>query len=123
MQRSAFLAVLLCAWAGFLHAQTITASITGTATDPSGGVVPNVKISATNTGTNVSYTTTTNDSGVFNLLFLPVGTYNVATDAQGFKKTVLGPFSLEVNQIARVDVKLEVGEATQSIEITDFAPI
>jgi hypothetical protein len=123
IQRSAFLAVVFCALAGFLHAQTITASITGTASDPSGGVVPNVKISATNTGTNISYTTTTNDSGVFNLLFLPVGTYNVATDAQGFKKTVLGPFSLGVNQIARVDVKLEIGEATQSIEITDFAPI
>lgn len=104
-------------------AQTITASITGTVADPSGAVVPKVKVTATNAGTSVSYTATTNDSGVYNLLFLSVGRYNVAAESAGFKKTVLGPFPLEVNQIARVDMKLEVGETTQSIEIKDFAPI
>ncbi len=104
-------------------AQTITASITGTVTDPSGAVVPNVKIAATNTSTNLTYSSTTNDSGVYNLLFLPVGNYNVAAEIQGFKRTVLGPFDLQVNQIARVDVKLEVGDTSVSVEIKDFAPV
>ncbi|HXJ42377.1 MAG TPA: carboxypeptidase-like regulatory domain-containing protein [Bryobacteraceae bacterium] len=106
-----------------VYAQTITASITGTVTDPSGAVVPNVKITATNADTNVNYSATTNQDGVYNLLFLAVGRYNVAAENSGFKKSVLGPFPLEVNQIARVDVKLEVGDTTQSVEISDFAPI
>ncbi len=106
-----------------VSAQTVTASITGTVTDPSGAVVPNVKVVATNTGTNLTNTATTNSSGVYNLLFLQVGQYSVSAEAQGFKKTTLGPFTLEVNQIARVDVKLEVGETTQSVEITGIAPI
>lgn len=62
-------------------------------------------------------------AGVYNLLFLPVSSYTVAVEIQGFKKTVLGPFSLQVNQIARVDVQLEVGDTTQSVEIKDFAPV
>jgi hypothetical protein len=106
-----------------LQAQTITASITGTVSDPSGAVIPNVKVTAISVDTNVAHAATTNDSGVFNLLFLPVGNYNVNAQSQGFKKTVVGPFVLQVNQIARVDLKLEVGEASQSIEITDFAPV
>jgi hypothetical protein len=118
-----FLVLAICLIAQFASAQTITASITGTVTDPSGAIVPNVKVTATNTGTNQAYNANTNDSGVFNLLFLPVGNYNVATELQGFKRTVLGPFALQVNQIARVDVKLEVGDTTQSVEIKDFAPV
>jgi hypothetical protein len=117
------LAVFLSLLAWTASAQTITASITGTVTDPSGAIVPNVKVTATNVGTNLTYTATSNESGVFNLLFLPVGQYTVSSETQGFKKTVVGPFPLEVNQTARVDVKLEVGETTQSVEIKDFAPI
>lgn len=121
--KPAVLTVLLCLVSGALLAQTTTGSITGTVADPSGAVVPNVKVVGTNVATNVTYSTTSNEAGVFNILFLPVGRYNVAAEIQGFKRTVLGPFTLEVNQIARVDVKLEVGEATQSVEIKDFAPI
>src|SRR5258708_6717346 len=105
------------------NAQTITASITGTVVDPSGAVVPNVKITATNTGTNNAYTATTNESGVYNLVFLPVGNYNLSAETQGFKKTLLGPFALQVNQIARVDINLEIGDTAQSVEITGFAPV
>ena len=101
--RLTVLAILLCFLTGALNAQTTTASITGTVSDPSGAVVPNVKVTATNTATNLSYPAQTNEAGLFNILFLPVGPYNVTTEAEGFKKTVLGPFALEVNQIARVD--------------------
>ncbi|MBS1877344.1 MAG: TonB-dependent receptor [Acidobacteria bacterium] len=113
----------LCIFSQIASAQTITASITGTVSDPSGAVVPNVKVTATNTSTNQAYNANSNESGVYNLLFLPVGNYNVSAEIQGFKRTVLGPFGLQVNQIARVDVKLEVGDTTQSVEIKDFAPV
>ena len=124
--RRFFLAVLLlsvCLFIQMGYGQTITASITGTVTDPSGAVVPNTKVTATNTSTNLAYSANTNEAGVYNLLFLPVGNYNVAAEVQGFKRTVLGPFDLQVNQIARVDVHLEVGDTTQSVEITGFAPV
>lgn len=119
------LVAFFCALAGILTAtaQTITGAFTGTLTDQTGAVVPNVKVVATNTGTNLQYTATTNDSGVYNLLFLPVGQYSLTAEAQGFKKSQLGPFRLEVNQVARVDVKLEVGDATQSVNVEGAAPV
>ena len=104
-------------------AQTITATITGTVTDPSGAVVPNVKVTATNTATSVTFEAQTNQSGVYNLLFLPVGSYELSAAASGFKKASLGPFQLEVNQTARVDVKMEVGDTNQVVEVNAVAPI
>ena len=106
-----------------LPGQTITGAITGTVTDPSGAVVPNAKVSATNQGTNVSYDAQSNESGIYNLLFLPIGDYTVSVSASGFKKSSLGPFKLEGNQTARVDIKLEVGDTTQVVEVKDVAPI
>ncbi|MGE5645243.1 MAG: carboxypeptidase regulatory-like domain-containing protein [Acidobacteriota bacterium] len=117
------LPVLLCLATSVAIAQTITGSITGTVTDPSGAVVPAARVVATNTGTNVTFNGITNTAGVYNFVFLPVGSYNVSVESQGFKKASFGPFALEVNQIARVDVKLEVGDATQTVEITAAAPI
>ena len=84
------LAVLAVLWTSVLSAQTITGSITGAVIDPSGAVVANVKIVATNTGTNLTFVTTTNDTGVYNLVFLPVGQYTVSAAGQGFKKVTLG---------------------------------
>ncbi len=104
-------------------AQTTTAAITGTVIDASGAFVPNVKVTATNTATNVANTSRTNDSGVFTFPFLMAGEYTVSAEAQGFKRTVLGPFRLEVNQIARIDPKLEIGQMTESVQISDVAPV
>jgi hypothetical protein len=105
-----------------MRSQTITGAITGTITDASGSVVPNIKVTATNVGTNLAYEATTTDAGVYNLLFLPVGDYSLGIVATGFKKVSLAPFKLDVNQIARVDVKLEVGDTTQTVEVTAAAP-
>ena len=104
-------------------AQTITGAFTGTLADQSGAVVPNAKVTATNVGTNVTYAAQSNDSGVYNLLFLPVGSYTLAAEVKGFKRATAGPFGLQVNQTARIDFKLEVGETTQSVEITAAAPV
>src|SRR3954447_26233238 len=100
-----------------LNAQTITGTFTGSLTDPTGAVIPNVKVTATNTGTNLATSATTNRYGVYNLLFLPVGSYELTAEATGFKKAQAGPFNLETNQIARVDMRLEIGDASQSVTI------
>ncbi len=103
--------------------QTTTGAITGTVTDPSGASVPGVKVTATNTATNLASNTQSNESGVYNFPFLPIGDYAVTAEAQGFKKTVLTPFRLEVNQIARVDLRMEVGAIAESVEVRDVTPV
>ncbi|MGH9662585.1 MAG: carboxypeptidase regulatory-like domain-containing protein [Bryobacteraceae bacterium] len=117
------LCLSVCLLAVSAAAQTITGAIGGTVTDASGAVVPNVKVTATNVATNLIYNSQSNAAGIYNLLFLPIGDYNVSAESSGFKKLVLGPFKLETAQTARVDIKMEVGEVTQSVEIRDVAPI
>src|SRR5437867_4155504 len=118
----AFAIVLLVLMSAVI-AQTTTGAITGAMTDPSGAFIPNVKVTATNTATNITHTTQSNEVGVYNFPFLAIGEYTLSAEAQGFKKVVVGPFRLEVNQIARVDPKLEVGAVTESVEIRDVAPV
>ena len=55
--------------------------------------------------------------------FFRVGNYNIVAENPGFKRSSVGPFSLEANQIARIDFKLEIGEMTQTVEVTGVAPI
>lgn len=125
MRRSVLLPLLalICAGTIPVWSQTITGSITGTVTDPASAAVPNVRITALNSGTNVTYSTTTNEVGRYDLLFLPQGDYTITGEAQGFKKAILGPFKVDVNQTARVDVTLQVGQVTESVEIKDVAPV
>jgi len=117
------LLALISLLAGPGFSQTITGAITGTVTDPSNAAIGKARVTATNAATNISNSTETNDAGVYNFPFLPIGSYTLAAEMAGFKKSVLGPFRLEVNQIARVDVKLEIGRVTESVEITDIAPV
>jgi len=123
MRRGFTTAVVICLLSAAAFSQTITGSITGTVADPSGAVVPSAKITATNLGTNLSYTAQSNSAGLYNLLFLPIGEYTLTVELSGFKKVVQGPFTLEVNQVARIDPKMEVGQITQSVEVGAVAPI
>jgi hypothetical protein len=107
----------------FAHGQNVTASISGTVTDRSSAAASGVAVTARSVDTNLTYRATTNEAGVYNLLFLPIGSYEVIAEAPGFKKLVAGPFQLEVNQRARVDLTLEVGSVTESVEVRDLAPI
>jgi hypothetical protein len=123
MRKQFSIAVLCAALALPAAAQTITGTITGTVTDPSGAAVPNAKVTATNVGTSVTFSATTTTTGVYNLLFLPVASYTVAVEQSGFKKATLGPIKIEVNQTARLDVSLQVGQVTETVEVKDVAPI
>ena len=103
--------------------QTITGSITGSVTDPTGAIIPNAGVTAINVDTNLTYPGPSNEAGIYNIRFLPIGNYRVEVTTQGFKKAVLGPFRVEVGQVARLDISLEVGDITQSVEISAIAPI
>ncbi|HZS04484.1 MAG TPA: TonB-dependent receptor [Blastocatellia bacterium] len=104
-------------------AQTFTATLTGTVTDPGGAAVPNVKVVATNQGTKLDYTAQTSDSGVYTIPFLPVGKYVVTIEAAGFKRLASNEITLEVNQTARVDLKLQVGAVSEQVTVEGVAPI
>ena len=121
--RAAVTLLLVLAFALSLAGQTITASITGNVSDPSGAVIPGGAVIATNAETNVRTTTTVNSEGIYTFPFLRVGNYTITAETKGFKKSVIGPFKVEANQIARIDIKLEIGDITQTVEVTDVGPI
>jgi hypothetical protein len=117
------LAVLLVCSAA-TWAQTITGSVNGTVTDPTGAVVPNARVQATNTDTNVVTETTTNNDGIYNIRFLQIGNYKITVSAQGFGTTTYGPFVLETGQIAKVDAKLNLESQQQKVSVeAEIAPL
>ncbi len=104
-------------------AQTSNASIVGTVTDPSGGAVPGVTITVTNAGTNVSREVTTTGDGTFRVYPLNPGSYHVKASAAGFKTKIQQEVLLEVAAVLKVDFRLEVGQVSESIEVTSAAPV
>src|ERR1017187_10149189 len=106
-----------------LLAQGDRGEITGTVTDATGSVVPGARITAIQTSTNVSYKTTTSTAGDFTVPSLPVGTYQVKVEAQGFKTHVTDNVAMPPGATARIDVKLEVGTAQQSVEVRATAQV
>jgi hypothetical protein len=104
-------------------AQTYTATLTGTVADPQGSAVRDAKVVATNAGTKLEYTAKTSDSGVYTIPFLPVGAYVITVEASGFKKLTSNEIKLEVNQTARVNLEMQVGGVSETVTISDVAPI
>jgi hypothetical protein len=104
-------------------AQTYTATLTGTVSDPNGAAIAGAKVVAANQNTGLEYTASTSDSGVYTIPFLPVGAYIVTIEQTGFKKLVSNEIKLEVNQIARVNLALQVGGVGETVNVTDVAPV
>src|SRR5215472_13341188 len=102
--------------------QAINGDITGNVVDQTGRVITNAKIVATRVNTNQTFTTTTNGSGEFHFIDLPIGNYNLNVSAAGFKATILKDFPVELNKTANAHVELQVGEVSTSVEVTSVAP-
>lgn len=127
-KRTWALLLLLCVWAtaGALMpawSQEVTAAIVGAVTDPSGAPIRGATVTATDTERGTLWTATTGDSGTYDLLRLPIGTYTVKVSAGGFQSAVQPPFTLVLNQTARVDVQLKVGNVSETVEVSSAAPI
>ena len=114
--RYLLLLVLLLAGLPF-RASAQNATIVGTVTDPSGSVVANVKITTTHTETNLANTFTTNESGQYAAVDLPIGHYNVKAEASGFKVAEQKGLVLQVGDRTRVDFQLTLGAATETITV------
>lgn len=116
----------LCAVLGAaapVAAQGTSARLVGTVKETSGAVVPGVSVTATNLDTGLLRTSVTNEQGDYVLPTLPVGRYEVAAELSGFKRVVQSPVPLDVDQTARVDLLLELGDLTETVEVTGGAPI
>ncbi|MGC8881440.1 MAG: carboxypeptidase regulatory-like domain-containing protein [Bryobacteraceae bacterium] len=108
----------LCLLALAAMSQEFRATISGRVLDPTGGVVPNAKVTAVNTATNESSTATTDSTGTYSIPFLRPGTYKVTVQAEGFKQFNRENVVLEVGRIFPLDVTLEVGMVTESVNVT-----
>src|SRR5215831_11462259 len=106
-----------------LLAQSTFGTILGTVTDSSGAVVPQVKIVITNAAESTSRAAVTDPSGNYEVLNLKAGPYTVAAEAAGFKSVKTAELELTARQTMRVDLKLELGQVTETINVSAVAPV
>ncbi len=111
---------LLCA--GWLSASPV-GSVGGSVKDASGALVAGVKVSLTNTSTNAKLETTTNPNGEFQFVQLAPATYSLVAEAQGFKKIDVSSVLVEVDQITHLELTLEVGSLSESVQVEAVAPL
>src|SRR5215831_3664923 len=114
---------LLALCSPFALAQQETATITGEVRDANGSVVSKATITVTNVETNVSIRSETNDQGLYTVPSLKPGPYSITVEKAGFKKSVRSGVTLQVNQVARLDVNMQVGELTTAVEIVEAATL
>ncbi len=112
-----FILLLVCLSSDDLFAQAITAKVVGTVTDPSGAAVPGAAVAIQNVQTNQARTTKTNEVGNYEFSFLPIGAYTLTVESAGFQKAEVSQFQLSVDQVARVNVQLNVGEVTEKVSV------
>ncbi|WP_353069733.1 TonB-dependent receptor [Tunturibacter empetritectus] len=105
-----------------LRAQTDTGRVTGIVTDPSGAVVPGTTLKLTNTDTGIALTVTAGSDGNFTFSAVPRGNYRVEASHAGFQ-TIDQTFALQVSQVQTVEFKLPIGSSSQTVEVTDAAPV
>ena len=99
----------------------VTGSVSGVVKDDTDAVVPNITVIATNMATGVRSTTQTNALGMYSFLALPVGRYQISVDVPGFREFRQTNINLSANSALRIDIVLEVGTLSDSVEVTATA--
>jgi len=103
--------------------QAVYGSIIGTVTDSSGAAVPNAKVTITSVDKGVSVTTTSNESGNYEQQHLIAGTYDVKVEAPGFQASVQKAVQVNVDAAVQVNATLQLGQVTQTVEVTAAVPM
>ncbi len=120
----AHLVVAMFALGSFAVGQDLrTATLVGTVTDTTGSVVSGATVNVTNVDTQVVTPGKTNQDGAYYVPFLTPGNYQLSIESAGFKRFVQSGMALNAGETPRIDVKLEVGAATDQISVTSAAPI
>ncbi|MGA8029989.1 MAG: carboxypeptidase-like regulatory domain-containing protein, partial [Bryobacteraceae bacterium] len=121
--RSLLLMVLLPLWCNFSEAQVTTGTIVGTVTDASGGVVSHAKVTVTNIGTDASRSMDSDEAGNYAFNLLRAGQYRVHIEAPGFQSFEVDQATVGVGDTLRIDAHIQVGESSETVEVTSEAPL
>jgi hypothetical protein len=100
------------------YGQLSTGTISGTATDPTGAAIPNVKVTVLQMDTNIESRAETNSEGLYRVQSLQPGLYRVSFESAGFKRVVLSGIDLRVGDVLPVNAKLEIGQLTESVQVS-----
>src|SRR5262249_12996826 len=104
-------------------AQVVTARLDGLVQDQTQAVVPGVNIAVTNEATNIAYTSVTNETGRYVFVAIPPGTYRIEAGLPGFKRAVRSGVLLQVGDARTVNITLEPGDVTQSVDVVAETPL
>ena len=108
--------MLACAFYN-VGAQTVVGRISGTIKDATGAVIPGATVSVTNASTNLVRTATADGEGFYTLTNLPVGTYTVSAESQGFKRAEQAGVALTADARLTIDLMLEPGQVTETVQV------
>jgi hypothetical protein len=117
------LVCLALAVPAFAQSQAANGAIEGTISDASGGVLPGVTVTITNTGTGIERVVITNEKGLYRAPLLPLGSYRVVAELQGFKKFEQTNITLSVGETAVINATLSVGAVSETITVSGESPV
>ena len=120
---SCLVAALSLCFAASGFSQAVSATVVGTVTDVSGAAVASAEVVITEMDTAVAHTLKANESGNFTLPDLPPGRYQVSVEHPGFKKELRRDVQLQVNSTARVDLQLQPGSVSETVEVSGAPPL
>ena len=124
VSRSLRFAIALACFSSVAFAQGISrGTITGTVSDATGAVIPGVAITATHIQTGTTRIVETNENGVYAISSTPAGAYDVVAEADGFQRKAMRGIELQAEQRVGLDIALEIGEITTTVEVTGAAPV
>ena len=106
-----------------LCAQTVTGSLSGHVTDSSGALVPNVRITARHTDTGALRQTISGSEGYYLIPFLPLGTYEVTAELQGFATVVHKNIDVTLNKTTSLDISLTPSTVQETVTVSEAAPL
>jgi len=106
-----------------LLGQGTTGRIVGRVSDPGGAVLPNAKVTLVNEATGVSRDVTSNDSGDYDFIEVPVGSYRLEFDLTGFKKNIRRGVNLDINQVLTLNMTMQIGATQEVVDVTSEVPL
>src|SRR5262249_3973190 len=107
---------------GLSWGQEVTAAISGQVSDASGAAIANATVTARDLDRGTTWPAQANESGYYSLPRLPIGKYEVRVEAKGFQTAVKRSLELEINQNAKIDFQMQVGQVSQTMEVTSAPP-
>ena len=114
---------ILVTFASLSPAQSTFGTVVGNVIDSSGATMANTEISLTNLGTNEKRRETTNNEGLYQFVNVAPGQYSVEVQKAGFKRTLRSPVTVQTQTTSKIDITLQVGELTQTVEVTAQTPL